>query len=160
MFSHYLANQYAESTKQKRSRKLLLFFFTRESNEVQGLIGLRNDKVMNAAYIYWVCVAPQNNFHDTGRKKYIGVGGHLFAIAVDKSFKWGYSGDVYGFASCRELPPGYLEGNIEKVSQIRSNVDQRAFVRYIMEKQISPLDVSWEEIKQFLINPEIDNVWY
>lgn len=60
----------------------------------------------------------------------------------------------------RELPPGYLEGNIEKVSQIRSNVDQRAFVRYIMEKQISPLDVSWDEIKQFLINPDIDNVWY
>lgn len=60
----------------------------------------------------------------------------------------------------RKLPPGYLDGNIENISQVRSNVDQRAFASYIMEKKVSPLDVTWDEIKQFLINPEIDNVWY
>lgn len=81
----------------------------KDTNEIQGLIGLRNDDAMKAAYIYWACAAPQNNYHDTGCKKYIGVGGHLFAIAVDKSFKWGYSGDVYGFASCRELLDHYCE---------------------------------------------------
>lgn len=72
------------------------------TNEIQGLVGIRNDADMKAAYIYWACTAPHNNIYDIGVKKYAGVGGHLFAIAVDKSNKWGYDGDIYGFASSVE----------------------------------------------------------
>ena len=43
-----------------------------------------------------------------GWQKYIGVGGHLFAIAVDKSFKWGYEGAVHGFAANEELLKHYM----------------------------------------------------
>lgn len=60
----------------------------------------------------------------------------------------------------RELPPGYLDGDIEKAAQVKSNINQKAFVAYIQKNKISPVDVTWDEIKQFLINPEIDNVWY
>lgn len=79
------------------------------TNEIQGLVGIRNDTIMRAAYIYWACAAPHNNKYDTGVKKYAGVGGHLFAIAVDKSNKWGYEGDVYGFASSVEILDHYCD---------------------------------------------------
>ena len=36
------------------------------------------------------------------------MGGHLFAIAVDMSFKWGYGGFVYGFALNKELLNHYI----------------------------------------------------
>mgnify|MGYP006990162738 CR=1 FL=1 len=32
-------------------------------------------------------------------QKYVGVGGHLFAIAADKSIEWGYEGAIHGFAA-------------------------------------------------------------
>ncbi len=47
--------------------------------------------------------APHNNKHECGNQKYIGVGGHLFAIAADKSIEWGYEWAVHGFAANEEL---------------------------------------------------------
>ena len=44
-----------------------------------------------------------------GYQKYEGVGGHLFAIAVDKSIRWGHGGAVYGFAANEELLNHYLK---------------------------------------------------
>ena len=79
-----------------------------ENNEIQGLIGLKNDKDAQAVYMHWACVAPHNNRHDFGKQKYVGVGGHLFAIAVDKSFQWGYDGVVYGFAANSKLEEHYV----------------------------------------------------
>ena len=76
---------------------------TRHNNEIQGLIGIKNDYGAQAAYIHWACTAPHNNIRETGSKKYIGVGGHLFAIAAEKSCDWGYSGMVHAFAANKEL---------------------------------------------------------
>lgn len=59
----------------------------RSTNEIQGLVGIRNDKMSHAAYMHWACTAPHNNKFISGRQKYSGVGGHLFAIAVDKSIE-------------------------------------------------------------------------
>ena len=59
-----------------------------DTNEIQGLVGVRNDKDSNAAYLHWACTAPHNNIHDFGKQKYTGVGGHSFAIAADKSIQW------------------------------------------------------------------------
>lgn len=74
----------------------------RENNEIQGLIGVKNDQNSFAAYIHWACTAPRNNKHEFGSQKYEGVGGHLFAIAAEKSMEWGYGGAIHGFAANRE----------------------------------------------------------
>ena len=80
-----------------------------DTNEIQGLIGVKNDKDAQAVYIHWACTAPHNNKHEFGTQKYEGVGGHLFAIAVDKSIQWGYEGAVFGFAANKELVEHYVK---------------------------------------------------
>lgn len=64
----------------------------KENNEIQGLVGVRKDVDAQAAYLHWACTAPQNNKHLLGKQKFSGVGGHLFAIAADRSVLWGYKG--------------------------------------------------------------------
>ncbi|MBR6125022.1 hypothetical protein IKQ19_15755, partial [Candidatus Saccharibacteria bacterium] len=64
----------------------------KENNEIQGLVGVKNMPDSKAVYLHWACCAPQNNKHAFGTQKYKGVGGHLFAIAIDKSIQWGYDG--------------------------------------------------------------------
>ena len=81
----------------------------KDDNSIQGLAGVRNDKGSHAAYIHWVCAAPHNNKHGFGSKKYVGVGGHLFAIAADKSIEWGYEGAVHGFAANSDLLKHYID---------------------------------------------------
>lgn len=49
-----------------------------------------------------MCAAPQNNPMIINQKKFTGVGGHLFAIAVDCSIKAGYGGTVT--ANAADLP--------------------------------------------------------
>ena len=82
---------------------------TARDNEIQGLIGIRNDTSAKAVYLYWACTAPHNNIHDLGSQKYSGVGGHLFAIAADKSVEWGYNGLMYGYAANAALLKHYIE---------------------------------------------------
>ncbi len=48
-----------------------------DTNEIQGLVGLKDDKNADAVYVHWACVAPQNNKHEFGMQKYEGVGGTL-----------------------------------------------------------------------------------
>ncbi len=79
-----------------------------DTNEIQGLVGIKNDHDARAVYIHWACTAPQNNKHEFGTQRYEGVGGHLFAIAVDKSMQWGYDGDVFGFAANAQLVEHYV----------------------------------------------------
>ena len=33
----------------------------KENNEIQGLVGVRNDVDAHAAYLHWACAAPHNN---------------------------------------------------------------------------------------------------
>ena len=80
-----------------------------DTNEIQGLVGIKDDVNANAAYIHWAVTAPQNNKHDFGCQKYSGVGGHLFAIAVEKSLQWGHGGVVHGFARNMELVDHYVQ---------------------------------------------------
>lgn len=79
----------------------------KETNEIQGLIAMQKDIEAKAAYIYWACTAPWNNIYKNHSKKYAGVGGHLFAIAADKSTQWGFDGAIYGFAANKELLEHY-----------------------------------------------------
>lgn len=69
------------------------------SVDIQGLVAVRNEPDYGAVYISWAVVAPHNNPELTNEKKYTGVGGHLLAIAIERSEQLGYDGDVTGF--CR-----------------------------------------------------------
>ena len=44
---------------------------------------------MTAAFVTWKCAAPENNPLLTNKKRYEGVGGHLFAIAAHRSMAYG-----------------------------------------------------------------------
>lgn len=81
----------------------------KDDNTIQGLVGVRNDKDSHAAYLHWACTAPHNNKHEFGNQKYVGVGGHLFAIAADQSIEWGYEGAIHGFAANEELLRHYID---------------------------------------------------
>ena len=80
----------------------------KDTKEIQGLVAVKNDVNSRAAFLHWACTAPQNNKHDCGKQKYSGVGGHLFAIAADKSVQWGYEGAMHGFALNKELLEHYI----------------------------------------------------
>lgn len=74
------------------------------SDEIQGLIALTDLKRSSAVYVNLAESAP----HNIGAgKKYKGVGGHLFAIAVKKSVEYGYGGYVFMDAKNIELVKHY-----------------------------------------------------
>lgn len=79
------------------------------TNDIQGLVAIENDDEALAIHIRWACVSPDNNINKYGKKRFIGVGGHLFAIASDLSIHRGYDGYVYGEAANRELLEYYYE---------------------------------------------------
>ncbi|MDO5415768.1 MAG: hypothetical protein Q4F29_01090 [Lachnospiraceae bacterium] len=54
--------------------------------DIQGLVAIQKNPDWKVVYITWMCAAPHNSRFLTNHPKYLGVGGHLFAIAIDKSF--------------------------------------------------------------------------
>lgn len=77
------------------------------SVDIQGLVAIAKDDEMKAIYIAWMCASPENNKQKTDRVKYKGVGGHLFAIAAQKSINYGFDGYMYGFAANADLLKHY-----------------------------------------------------
>lgn len=77
--------------------------------DIQGLVAIERDDDSKAIYVSWMVAAPQNNKMLTENIKNLGVGGHLFAIAADKSVEYGYDGFLYGFAANKELLEHYME---------------------------------------------------
>ncbi len=77
--------------------------------DVQGLIAVENDGIAQALHIAWACVSPDNNIWEHGKKKFSGVGGHLFAIATDLSLERGYEGFLVGEAMDRDLMGYYMD---------------------------------------------------
>ncbi|MBQ9387036.1 MAG: hypothetical protein IJU01_00050 [Lachnospiraceae bacterium] len=64
---------------------------------------------MASMFVTWMCAAPESNLQFTDKKRYEGVGGHLFAIAAKRSFDYGYDGAISGFAANRKLMEHYCE---------------------------------------------------
>lgn len=73
-------------------------------NKIQGLVALNDFKKDNAVYVKLAESAPQNIGKN---KKYDGVGGHLFAIAIKKAIERGYGGFVFMDAKNIELIEHY-----------------------------------------------------
>ena len=70
------------------------------SDIIEGLIALRPDNAAWGVYMQWGNAAPHNRGQN---KKYIGVGGHLFAIAARISIERGYGGFIYADAANEDL---------------------------------------------------------
>ena len=66
--------------------------------DIQGLVAVSPNFEMKTMYIDWACTAPHNDKNKTGKQKYIGVGGHLIAIAAEMSMRYGFNGWVFGKA--------------------------------------------------------------
>lgn len=79
------------------------------SVDIQGLVAVAPNDDMQAVYISWMCTSPDNNKQITDEVRYLGVGGHLFAIAAKKSVDFGYDGYMYGFAANEELLQHYVD---------------------------------------------------
>ena len=77
--------------------------------DIQGLVAVQPIKDYQAVYITWMCTAPDNNPMFVEEKKYLGVGGHLFAIAGDLSMKEGFGGAITGNAADSKLVEHYCE---------------------------------------------------
>lgn len=75
-------------------------------DRIQGLIAIQDMRGSNAVYVKIAESAP-HNFGTS--KEYIGVGGHLFAIAVQRSYELGYGGFVYMDAKNTKLVKHYAE---------------------------------------------------
>jgi len=67
------------------------------------MVAIQYDNEAQAVYVLWGCTSPENNVWEYGKKKYAGVGGHLFAIASDLSIKAGFDGFIYAEAMDEEL---------------------------------------------------------
>ncbi len=79
------------------------------SVDIQGLIALKDDKESNAVYINWASTSPANNIWRNGSKQYEGVGGHLFAIAMNISEQRGHGGVVHAIAMDKDILQHYVD---------------------------------------------------
>ncbi len=104
--------------------------------DIQGLVAVENKADYKAAYISWAVAAPHNNPEISEVKKYDGVGGHLIAIAIDKSEQYGYNGDVTGF--CRS----------ERILQHFVNEHGAVAMRMLHEYQIGIFDEAAKRIRE------------
>ncbi len=77
--------------------------------DIQGLVAIAPDKDTRTVYITWMCASPENNKLISDEVKYFGVGGHLFAIAAQKSVDYGFDGYMYGFAANQILLKHYVD---------------------------------------------------
>jgi len=79
------------------------------SVDIQGMVAIEPRQDSGAVHIHWACTSPQNNIWEYGRKKYSGVGGHLFAIAGKKSIEYGFDGFVFAEAMDEKILSHYQE---------------------------------------------------
>jgi len=82
------------------------------SKEIEGLIALRVEQRNQAVYMYWGNAAPHNRVTESNPvKKFNGVGGHLFAVAIHRSLQSGLGGYVYADAANKELLEHFVTEN-------------------------------------------------
>ena len=74
----------------------------------QGLIAIQNDYDAGVTIIDWAVANPQNvPYKNGGHKEFYGVGGHLFAIALEESIREGFEGVVVGHPANKKLYEHY-----------------------------------------------------
>lgn len=84
--------------------------YTNDSSEIQGLVALTRDHEAKAIHIMWICANPKSQGKKTKEKEYLGIGGHLFAIASKISLESKETeGYMYGDAKNGDLVKHYVE---------------------------------------------------
>ena len=78
----------------------------KDDDEVQGLVAYKADNGAKAVFSHWIVSAPHNRGKD---KRFVGVGGHLFAVMADVSKKAGYDGFVFGQATSKQVLDYYCD---------------------------------------------------
>ena len=92
---------------------------TKGTVAIQGLVAVRKDENMRTAFVSWMVAAPHNNPEKTELKRYNGVGGHLFAVAAQKSKEYGYEYAISGFAADEKLMEHYCKTfNAERICML------------------------------------------
>lgn len=99
-------------------------------DRIQGLIAIANVVSDKAVYVKIAESAP----HNLGNiKEYLGVGGHLFAIAVTRSLELGYGGFTYMDAKNLKLVEHYSKALgasfIGSPHPFRMAIDEQAAAR-------------------------------
>ncbi len=56
----------------------------KDTNEIQGIVGLKKDVDSKATFIQWACVAPHNNKLEHGVQKYLGML-HRYHVMIDEN---------------------------------------------------------------------------
>ena len=98
---------------------------------IQGLIAITPDYEFQSMFIDWMCVSPENDINTKKDIKYTGIGGHLFAIAAQKSIDYGFGGHMYGYAVNRKV----LEHYVDKLNaEILPVIDSHPYHFAISEK--------------------------
>jgi hypothetical protein len=102
--------------------------------QIQGLISLVDDPENSSVKLGWVAAAPWNQ-GKRGSKRYLGVGGHMFAIAAQRSVDLGYNGFMWGIAKNPHLLEHYVKliGARGLGNSYRIEIDERA-ARVLLEK--------------------------
>jgi hypothetical protein len=109
--------------------------------EIQGLVAA--EVVRGAVYIHLAESAPHNQPHS---KKYDGVGGHLFAIAIKLSLAMGFGGYVYFEAKNQELAEHYINAMgarllRTRIHEYRMEIDeysaQNLIAKYTLEGDLN-----------------------
>ena len=77
--------------------------------DIQGLVAIQQVADYRSVYVTWMVSAPGNNKEIVDVPRYLGVGGHLFAIAIHKSVEYGYDGVITGFAANEKLLDHYVD---------------------------------------------------
>ena len=83
-----------------------------DNDEIQGLLGLvEPEEPGEPLSVSWAVANPnsQSRVVGVGNKEYIGIGGHLFAVACEKSKELGLDGEWVGFARNSDLDRYYVE---------------------------------------------------
>ena len=75
----------------------------------QGLCAVKSFEEAGVTLLHWAVANPQNNPKLVNNKKYFGVGGHLFAIALLESMKSGFGGVVIGHPANKKLFEHYIK---------------------------------------------------
>lgn len=107
------------------------FLKTKGSDEIQGLAAFKVEQENYAVRGHWIVSAPHNRGES---KKYIGVGGHLFAIMINASVEAGYDGFFYGMAANKRLLQHYIDNvKAEPIGGLRFCINE-ASAHEILEK--------------------------
>lgn len=108
-YSHYTAsNGWSIDWGNIPDSEEVLGVYLSNDTEPQGLIAIRKEK--DGIYLSYASTAPHNNKQlNKGNQRYAGVGGHLFAAAIEESLKAGNAtGCVYGYAVNEDVLKHYI----------------------------------------------------